>query len=337
MNNPFFSLVIPCHNAGRYLNKIFACLIRQEINKEDLQIILVDDASTDNSIEQMKKHPKELWVDIYQTDTDIHCPSNTRRVGLDKALGEWVCFMDQDDQYLDGALYQVREFIKSIGETRCVCTILQSYNEETEKKTLLYHKQAWLHGKFYNREFLQRNNINFKKDLVTHEDIYFNSLVYAAFRLENINEFCYYDIVTYNWFENPESITRSYEGERGYLHDNFGDYIISASDPFWKGAISGDDFCVNQILMTLLHCYFYYEAVSYKFGPKNYKDNVQDIKELIRDIMVRLNFSANDIIDYLYDDVQKYEAVRYDCIMSEGLFICKTSCKDFINHLINSF
>ena len=238
--------------------------------------------------------------------------------------------------YEKGALTDVRRFILDSGEKYCVCTIMQSWNEDTDTFFPFIHKQAWLHGKFYHREnLIEKHQITFKKDLRTHEDIYFNSCVLSALYGMGIMDFTYQDIVTYRWVENPDSITRNYEGERGYLHENFDDYIDAAAEPFWEGAVSGLEVHINQIMMALLHSYFYYEAVSYLYGAEAYRDNLTSVKNLIWRITEELKMSADDIVNYIYSDPVKYAIVRSECQLSEGFFIEKTSFRDFTYRIMD--
>ena len=328
----FFSMIIPCHNSSNTIIRLLDSLTRQGLEKEDLQVILCDDNSTDDWQELAYPYKDKLDMVFVQTiEREMHCPSNTRRDAMPYAKGEWVCFADHDDFYEDDALSKVKQFIEETNEKYCVCTILRSWNEETNVYTPFVRKQAWLHGKFYNRKnLIQPFNINFKENLYTHEDIYFNSCVHSALYKLGIFDFTYYDIPTYRWVENPKSITRNYKGKRGYLHENFQDYLVSASEPFWDMACQGHKLSIHQVIMTLLHAYFYYEAVSHQFGEKDYRDNLLCIKNFIKRILSELGMTQNEIINYVYSDPNIYALVRNDCVICTGSFIEKTSFKDFV-------
>ena len=333
-NKPFFSMVIACHNSSKYIERLLTSLANQNLAREDLQVILVDDNSTDNWQEIARKYISKLNIEFYSTNTSIHCPGNTRNEGMKHVKGEWLCFCDHDDLYENEALYKVKTYLEKSKEKDVLCTMLRSWDEKTNKFTELYRKQAWLHGKFYNVRFLEENNIIFKPDLITHEDIYFNSCVLNALVLKGRPMWSFYDIPTYRWIDEPTSITRGYTVQnksiRGYLMDNFNDYIISATEPYWDSAMSGNVWCIHQILMCLLHCYFYYEESSYFHGPSNYKDVLEHIKSLLKNIRDNFNISNEMIINYIYQDPKLYDDVKADCEIHEGRFIVKTSFRDFI-------
>ena len=334
----FFSLVIPCHNPEKTIFRLFNSLTRQRISNDDLEIIIVDDNSDDLGYREQLKSHFDFDMIFTETDTNIHCPSNTRRKGMESVKGQWVFFCDQDDYFEDNILLKIKNYILSSDhKIYAVSTIMRAYNEaKDECHTEFAHKQAWIHGKWYSMEnLIVPYNINFRKDLVTHEDIYFNSCVLSTiYQLKK--DLDYYDIYTYRWVDNPESITRKPTNDRGYLFENFNDYIISASEPYWEIAkISDDPVFINQVMMTLLHCYFYYESASYYEGATNYKDILVIIHNFIKRIIDELGYTLDDIVDFIYVDPYKYDGVRKDCVVYSGEFIPKTSCRDFIYKIGN--
>lgn len=331
ISKPFFSLIIPCYNSSKTISRLLDSLLRQGLEKDDLQVILIDDNSTDNWQVILNAY-SGLNYEVHDAKQTIHCPSNTRRAGMPYIKGEWTLFADHDDFLEDNALITVKEYILANNIENCLVTILRSWNEATNEYTLLQHKQAWTHGKFYRSKWLKDNNINFKQDLITHEDIYFNACV-LAWCYEHLKPWDFFDFVTYRWVENEESITRAYKGERGYLHENFNDYIVCASEPYWSGAVRGNYMCINSVLMALVHAYFYYEACSYFIGADKIKDHIKYITALINKIKSNLKVSNADIINYVYEDPERYKRIREDCVLCEGDFIEKTSFRDFVLRL----
>ena len=257
---PFFSLIIPCHNPSKTIGRLFFSLQKQAIPNEDLEIIVVDDNSDSldywNTIKTFGMN-----VIFTATDVDIHCPGNTRREGMKYLHGQWLCFCDQDDFFEDTAFKSVRDYITSVTDHTIyvVSTIMRACKDDTyECHTDFVHKEAWLHGKWYSMENLIRPyGINFKKDLKTHEDIYFNSVVLSHLYDKAVN-WDELNIYTYRWVDNKDSLTRRITDDRGYLFENFNDYITCASEPYWQGAKERKYIFANQVIMTLLHAYFYY-------------------------------------------------------------------------------
>jgi glycosyltransferase involved in cell wall biosynthesis len=334
---PFFSLIIPCYNTGEKIRRVLDSLTRQGIDKDDLEIIIVDDNSTDKSFIEIAK-TYDFNIIFTETHTTVHCPGNTRRQGMNCYTGKWLFFCDHDDYFEDHALPQVRDYILNCNhEPMLVCTILHSYNEKTQTYTLkLARHVAWLHGKFYNVDKLIRPYyVNFKENLITHEDIYFNSLVLSHLYDMGMT-YDYLDIPTYRWVEDETSITRSYHlhNTRPYMYDNFNDYIIAAGDPYWDKAIrDGNPFYINQLMMILLHSYFYYEAASYYNGPTEYKDVLNYIRNFLLRLLEDLDITLDSIVDYIYSDPLRFKQVQEECEISTNIFIPKTSFRDFVYRL----
>lgn len=331
-----YSLIIPYHNPKiDDVKRTFDSLRNQGSEIDKVQIIAVDDNS--DSLEYrnyISENYKELNVIFRSTVTNCHCPGNTRKEGMKHISGEYVFFCDQDDYFENDILSKVTEFIFSFPtKPYVISTIMWSYDQEKDEYVNEYaHKQTWLHGKWYNvDDFIYKYKIDFKENLKTHEDVYFNSCVIAE--LLNIHStYSYLDINTYRWVNNPESLTRQERIDRGYLYENFQDYITSAAEPYWDKASKNEEF-KNQIMMTLMHSYFYYEAASYYEGPKQYSDIAKMIENFIKAIVNEFNYTLDDIVNYLYSNPIKYKLVLDDCRQSSGLFIPKTSLRDFVYYL----
>ena len=334
-NRPLFSLVIPCHNPEKTIFRLFNSLTRQSVPKRELEIVVVDDNS-DNLEYRERLKSYEYNVVFAETDVELHCPGNTREEGLKHVSGEWVFFCDQDDYFEDNSLLNVKSYIQSnMGKKMYVIsTIMRSYSPDYNECYFSHvHKAAWLHGKWYNMDnLIKPYNIHFKKDLYSHEDVYFNDVVLSVlFKLEV--DWDYLDIPTYRWCDNPESITRRKTNDRGYLYENFNDYIVAASEPYWEGAKDVNNMIFrNQVIMTLLHTYFYYECASYLYGSKDYADVLEHIHVLLMRMMNELSMTPEFIVDYVYADAYKYDKVYNDCSIDLG-FIPKTSFRDFIFRL----
>ena len=336
---PFFSLIIPCINSEpERIRKLFDSLTRQRIGKNELEIIVVDDASDDKNYQMIiKDYEKQGFNVIWtETNTDFHCPGNTRRKGMEYVSGEWLCFCDHDDYFEDGVLKQIQDYIKvSQNPIYCITTTINEYDDENQQYLReLAHKTVWLHGKFYSMDnLIKPYNINFKENLTTNEDAYFNCCCIDAMLVLKV-DYDYLDLNTYRWIKNIDSLSHTQTG-RGYLFDRFDEYIIATTEPYWEDAIRTKDVnIINQIMMAFLHCYFYYEYVSFAFGSLNYRDVLVYITDLCFQIMERLECGALDIIDFIYADAERYHNVLEDCEIATGHFIPNTSFRDFVLKLI---
>jgi len=94
--NPLVSCVIPVYNAEKYLDQGINSLLAQTY--DNLEIILVDDKSTDDSWQLCKRYEKKYPnVRAFQNSENAGGPLRGRERGIHEAQGEWITFMDCDD------------------------------------------------------------------------------------------------------------------------------------------------------------------------------------------------------------------------------------------------
>lgn len=94
MTEPLVSIIIPVYNVEKYLDKCLTTVVFQ--NYDNLQIILVDDGSTDNSLSICKRwSSKDERIEVYSKKNGGL--SDTRNYGLRYAKGEYISFVDSDD------------------------------------------------------------------------------------------------------------------------------------------------------------------------------------------------------------------------------------------------
>ena len=106
-----YSFIIPFYNSKKYLARAIKSIIKQK--KLDIEIILVDDCSSDNSLEIAnyfkKKYP---FVKIIKNKTNLGV-GISRNKALKKANGEFLIFLDSDDELFDNSLTKLSSVIKN--------------------------------------------------------------------------------------------------------------------------------------------------------------------------------------------------------------------------------
>lgn len=89
------SIVLPVYNTSKYLEQCVDSLLNQTL--AEIEIIAVNDGSTDNSLEILKKYQSEYPNKVYVYNIENHGVSFARNFGLSKANGEYIWFVDSDD------------------------------------------------------------------------------------------------------------------------------------------------------------------------------------------------------------------------------------------------
>ena len=100
------SIIVPVYNAEDYIKKCISSICTQSVS--ELQIILVDDGSTDNSLEicrQLQKNDNRIEV-FHQENQGA---SAARNKGMQLANAEWVMFVDSDDWLEENAVQTLYE------------------------------------------------------------------------------------------------------------------------------------------------------------------------------------------------------------------------------------
>jgi len=107
-----FSVIISIYNSGRYLEETIDSIINQTIGFEKIQIILVNDGSTDNSDEICMKYQNLFKNNIIYSKIIHGGVSKARNIGLNLAKGLYINFLDSDDKWDCHAFENVYLFFK---------------------------------------------------------------------------------------------------------------------------------------------------------------------------------------------------------------------------------
>lgn len=212
MKQPHLSIIVPIYNVEEYLGDCLKSVT--SLNLDDIEIILVNDGSTDKSLsiaESFKALYPEKIILITRINGGLSAARNT---GMEHANGEWIAFLDSDD-FIDPVA-----FTKVILYSKSSAADVISFNgyrfiEESGNKLPLYHKanpfknkglvsgkdylsQMLKEGmantvtvwdKLYRKSSLLKFNLNFIEGLL-HEDVpYTFELFLNEIKVEYIEEF----------------------------------------------------------------------------------------------------------------------------------------------------
>lgn len=108
---PFFSVVLPTYNRASLLPRAILSILNQNYSSFDLWI--VDDGSEDTTLSVLEKlhHPKKDL--IHYIKIKHSGVSMARNTGVDRSKGEWIAFLDSDDEWLEDKLSRQAEHIQT--------------------------------------------------------------------------------------------------------------------------------------------------------------------------------------------------------------------------------
>lgn len=237
--NPKVSIIVPVYNAEKYLSRCLDSLVEQ--NLSDIEIIVVNDGSSDSSIkilEEYRQKDNRIKI-IHKTNEGV---SSARNLGVELAVGEFIGFVDSDD-WVDKEMYEVL-YDTAIEESADIimCTYIRefgshskekifnlprkiSYNDEEVKTNIMRRLigpvneeianpellDAWgtVWTKLYRTDLIKRNNLTFSdlREIGTNEDSLFNIL--AAFHAQS---FIFLNTPYYHyWRDNNSSVTSGFK------------------------------------------------------------------------------------------------------------------------------
>jgi glycosyltransferase involved in cell wall biosynthesis len=125
MTGDLVSVVIPCFNASRYIATAIRSVLAQRW--DELEIIVVDDGSTDGSADLVAANFPEVRL-IRQANQGV---ATARNVGMAAARGAWIAFLDADDIWLPGKLAAQADALRGDAAARMVYTAWQVWAGET--------------------------------------------------------------------------------------------------------------------------------------------------------------------------------------------------------------
>ena len=250
------SVIIPVYNVEDYLTECLDSIINQTFS--DIEIICVNDGSTDNSLSILESYKKsDNRIKVFSQENAGQ--GAARNKGVENSCGVYVCFVDADDYIPHDA---IEKYCKNIEKNNSdvVISKLARFEETTNRTDYSrpafdfkkYFKDADFDNftfsycdikaevmntsfspciKFYKRDFLINNNITFPPKL-SFEDVPFHILVMLyAEKLSFIDEFLYFyrfnQNSTMNTSENGFDIFRIIEIVEDFLKDNgfFNEFI----------------------------------------------------------------------------------------------------------------
>ena len=124
-NSPMVSIIIPFFNTGESCAELVKQLLNDKVR--DLEIICVDDNSTDDSLKKVREvAKKDKRVKVLHQEEN-HGTATSRNRGLEEATGDYVVFLDSDDDVADLFLSKMLEAISEEDTCLAVCGIRQNY------------------------------------------------------------------------------------------------------------------------------------------------------------------------------------------------------------------
>lgn len=133
VSQPEFSIVCPIYNVEKYIEDFFRSVEAQTIPQEALQIIAVNDGSTDSSLQLLERWAENSELDITILTKPNGGLSSARNFGIEHAKGKWLTFADPDDLLAPDYFANLHDFIGKNPEAEIVQSRVIYYDESAHK------------------------------------------------------------------------------------------------------------------------------------------------------------------------------------------------------------
>ncbi len=289
-DNKIVSVIIPVYNVEKYVEKCIISVLNQTY--KNIEIIIVNDGSTDKSEEIILKYVKEDRRIRYISKENGGL-SSARNKGIETATGDYICFIDSDDwiavNFIECLLSRIEQDKSDIS----ICNIKHVYsdnidnnekipnyhidiNETINNKTALQYlfngKKYQNHAvnKLYKLNLFKDNNIRFPENRIYEDAFTMYKLLYKAKKISLCNEYLYFYLKT----REGSILNTKFNQKRLDLLDAM---VEISKEQFIKKMNIHDEF--QEFYLTNLCGLFYYIFPYYNLKTrKEWKDNIRKIQ-----------------------------------------------------------
>ena len=291
------SVIMPIYNAEKNLENTIKSVINQTIGFENIELILVDDASTDNSKKIIKRF-QEKYPNIiaYFSENNHGFPGFGRNIGLKLATSEYIMFLDNDDKYKEDMCETLYNTItsKNVDYVGCnkitvdsISSIKQylTYKNGTEYEDyvliknddILFFNSTAVWSKIFKKDIITKNKLTFLED--THADDLAFTLEYSL-KSETLIFLKNYHGIYWMVYDDSLShrVTKDYMTQLLYTYDYMYTTLKNANKEEYTNL-----YMKEKISYAILQC---------SYLDSNKEEFINILKEL-RDFEKKINFNLN--------------------------------------------
>lgn len=210
--NDLISIIVACYNGSKYINKCLESIINQTY--QNIEIIVVDDGSKDNSKSLINKYAKEnnKIKYFYKSNGGL---SSARNYGITKATGKFITFIDIDDYIDKEYIFKLYNSIIENNSDISICEIKRIYKDHESINHInsniidsCMYPAAW--NKMYKIELF--DNISFPEEK-WYEDLGTTPKLTMLYKYSIVNE------PLYNYIQNSSSIMHTFDNRIFDIYD----------------------------------------------------------------------------------------------------------------------
>ena len=321
-----FSIIISIYNTARYLDDSIGSLLNQTIGIEAIQIILVNDGSTDNSEDICLKYKKLFEKNIIYIKIE-HCGvSQARNVGLNFAKGKYINFLDSDDKWDSHAFIYIHMFFEMHNDIDIIGGRIKLFGARNNYHFLDYKFnstrvvnltqeynciQLSASSSFFRRTSIKQNK--FKPNVYFGEDIRFiHNILFINPLIGLVREVIYY----YRKRSDSSSAIQNTEKNKEYYFSTINSvhqYLIDKSYSLYNKIAPFIQFFIAYDILFRL------SSLAYNYlDTSNYSKYCDTIENLLRQVDDKYILEQNVLSSRIkiYALSKKYNKdIRYDMVL----------------------
>ncbi len=317
------SVIVPVYNVESYLNRCIDSLISQTVDKKDMEVILVDDGSTDNSPAICDEYAEKYdYIRVFHIENNG--VSNARNFGMDKAQGKYIMFLDSDDYLSGNSVKSIAKFFNKNEDRVDVVTYREKVDVRGKIKDSTHFRYHYIKKSgvydldtpeymFFVQSHMNicvknrgKDNFKFDTTMIFHED--------QKFILSNLAEkgkigFCKPAVYYYYKNMNGATSTRSHPY-----------YIFEKTMALWESFIPDKKYVPKYVQAFFLHD-FHWKLKADLLWPYHYKgEEFQKAFDRIVNLLKRID---DDVIINFPDLSYPHKAYIFELKYGNRVSLCE--------------
>lgn len=331
---PLVSIIVPIYNVEQYIEECIKSIVNQTLTQ--IEIILVNDGTKDDSINKIKKYidNDDRIILINKENGGL---SSARNKGLEIAKGDYILFIDSDD-YIDTDMVQeMYESMSSNDLDIVMCGYKRVENEKVYEvhppieSNIIFNKEdiikiveqghntksIWFVWRnMYRKDILTKNSLTFNEDIKFGEDSVFNMNSFLS-----SNKIMSIDKCLYNYRLNPNSLTQS--KHKPNLEEN-------VMLQYCEKIKIVKDYNLNKGTTKKINIYFIVHSLNILIDniyKGNNRDAVEKLKDIRKHYIVNKALKDVNLIDILFSDYAKGIKLRSILFKYNMMKVLNQICK----------
>ncbi len=321
----FFSIILPCYNCEKYIQQCINSILKQSYS--DYEIIIIENGSTDHTAEIINSYNcNKIKVIVLSENQGVSC---ARNIGIEQAIGKYICFIDSDDYIMPDALEKFKKSIDAMPYSDLYIGNIVPFVDHAETDS----RDDFKEGKMDIDNINKCSKDNFLEQLI-EKNIYTCFVMRTVYDREFIqtNQLFFMPGI---WHEDEEWTTKVYIKAHTikYVDNNFYFYRIHSNSLMHGENLRHKKDEIRYISLLKIIVSIYQYKLKYDFSEA-------EIKFIQSKLNYYLWILPDEIKDFNREDyplLYEYMLKNHESILCSLSIITYEEEKEWMINLINSF